>query len=115
MYSNDYDYNVYSYPEKSGLKLIDALDETGLSYEFNTLIALKHNESNRIYWSQDSGCSCPIPFENEYFKDPDNTSLLELRSYDSVEAFKRDVENFPVTRHEKDEFIRNVLNELRFN
>jgi hypothetical protein len=73
-----YDDNVYYHPEKCGLINIGTLDEDDLSYEYNTLIVVQHTESGRLFWAQDRGCSCPIPFEDEQFTSPNDTSLEEI-------------------------------------
>lgn len=36
-------------------------DEPDLFYEYNTLCFW--NTGDGVYWAQDSGCSCPTPFE----------------------------------------------------
>jgi len=55
--------NPASEPKSCGLEIIDQLDEDDLSYEYNTIIAWRDTETGRVYVAQDSGCSCPTPFE----------------------------------------------------
>jgi len=50
-------------PAACGLDIIDQLDEDGLCYEFNTIMAWRDTETGKVYVAQDSGCSCPTPFE----------------------------------------------------
>ncbi len=104
--------NVYYDSDKNGLSQFVCLDEDGLSYEYNTLLVLKHEESGRLFFAQDSGCSCPTPFENEYFDGPDKTSMSEIVLGDSFRSFETDVNNFPVQQSEKDEAIDKVKNWL---
>ena len=59
--------NVYYDPAASGLVSVDSLDESGLCYEFNTLMVVKHKATGRVFYAHDSGCSCPTPFENFSF------------------------------------------------
>jgi hypothetical protein len=54
--------DVYSSPEKFGLTTIAQLDDDLANYSFDMVVAWKHSDGS-IYWGQDSGCSCPSPFE----------------------------------------------------
>jgi hypothetical protein len=57
-------YNPYYEPEKLGLE-VRSLDELDLEYEFNImLIARPKGKVGQVYVAFDSGCSCPIPFED---------------------------------------------------
>lgn len=59
-----YDANIYDNPEKFGLKIVDVLDEEGLSYEYNTFVVFEDQQGN-LLWTEDAGCSCPYPFEGQ--------------------------------------------------
>lgn len=71
-----------------GLTLIDTLQEAGLSYEFHELAAWRE-PNGEVLWAEDSGCSCPLPFEDEFYNGESATSLnrskVELRA--AVDAF----------------------------
>lgn len=54
--------NVYYSPEVSGLTIFDSIDTAG-SYEFDIFLILM-DENKNLYYCNDSGCSCPTPFEN---------------------------------------------------
>jgi hypothetical protein len=41
--------------------------KSGLFYEFSDFVVLLHGGT--YYWSSDSGCSCPSPFESHQFPD----------------------------------------------
>ena len=53
--------DVYYQPEKFGLTIV-AEDDQDDSYGFDKFVVWKDVNSN-LYWSTDSGCSCPSPFE----------------------------------------------------
>lgn len=118
---SDYEHNVYSHPENVGLELIGALDEPDLSYEYNTLIAVNHKESGRVFWASNSGCSCPTPFEDFYFNGPDENNLEEVKLHNwsafiaSVKSWSLgyDGETAKVPQHERDAFIDDVLRVLK--
>lgn len=59
-----YDYNPYYSPEKCGLKLIAEVEWPNLSYAYCTTVAFLDLETGRVFLAQDSGCSCPTPFDN---------------------------------------------------
>lgn len=54
--------SMYDNPEKFGLKLIGVVDIAG-SYEFDMFAVWK--DGRKFCYAQDSGCSCPTPFEGQ--------------------------------------------------
>ena len=76
--SYEWDRNIYSNPATFGLKLIDSADIAG-SYEFD-IFAIWTDGAN-IFWAIDSGCSCPVPFE-----DYDDISDLQQGTYQELMA-----------------------------
>lgn len=59
-----FEHNPYYSPEKCGLSLLYSIDTAG-SYEFDMIAIWEKLDDNTIWWDTDSGCSCPVPFENE--------------------------------------------------
>lgn len=55
--------DVYSQPEKFGLELIGTIQWEPDSYSFD-LTAVFRDKAGTLYWADDSGCSCPSPFED---------------------------------------------------
>lgn len=68
VYYDPFEFNLYPLAE---LELDDE------AYQFNILCVWRH-EDDRLFWGQDSGCSCPSPFEDFVTLD----SLDELSRYD---------------------------------
>jgi hypothetical protein len=64
--------NVYSSPEKYGLTTIGEVSWSEPCYDFD-LTAVWRSSQGVLYWADDSGCSCPAPFE-------DYRSLEELKT-----------------------------------
>lgn len=58
-----YAYNPYYYPEKWGMEEVDHIDYSSGSYEFDYRVVWK-DEKGALWSAQDSGCSCPTPFED---------------------------------------------------
>ncbi len=56
--------SVYYSPGKHGLKQVVEVNLSEPDYSFDLLVVWKHEESGKLYWAQDSGCSCPSPFED---------------------------------------------------
>lgn len=54
--------NPYYDSDKLGWDIF-TLDRPDLSYEFDTLCFWKDSEGT-VYSASDTGCSCPVPFEN---------------------------------------------------
>lgn len=54
--------NIYYAPEEFGLEVVSMIEDPG-SYEFNMFVVWKDKKGN-LYYDEDSGCSCPSPFEN---------------------------------------------------
>jgi len=106
--------NVYYSPEKNGLSQLDCLDEPGLFYEYNTFCVWQHDKSGRVFYAQDSGCSCPTPFENYRFKSPDDNTLQEV-TQDNFHVFEQEVNSFPVSMKERQDCLKTVADALKIN
>ncbi len=70
--------DVYYSPEKFGLEKVGEVEDPQAFYSFNTF-AIWRAADGTLYWGQDSGCSCPSPFENV-------RSLSDLKTGGSGEA-----------------------------
>lgn len=55
--------NPYYYPENLGLKL-KSFDDPDALYQYNT-ICFWITPKGHVYYAEDSGCSCPTPFEEQ--------------------------------------------------
>lgn len=56
-------YNVYYNPESFGLTQVGEIEKSDGCYQFDLIVVWK--QARGKYWiGQDSGCSCPSPFEN---------------------------------------------------
>lgn len=105
-------HNIYYDTEKfPGLAKIAELDESGLSYEYNMLLVFEH--SGRVFYTSDSGCYYPTPFELDRFNGPDSNTLTEITKGDSFLSFQREVEDFPVEQSEREEVINLVKKLLK--
>ena len=71
--------DIYYHPEKYDLEIVASIDYSGGHYEFDYRVVWRHIKSGKLYTARDSGCSCPMPFEN-YKKIED----LEEYSYNYV-------------------------------
>lgn len=68
--------NPYYNPGKVNLNIL-SFDEPNMSYKYNTL-CFWSTQRGEVYAASDSGCSCPLPFENyEGYNQSDVLSLLE--------------------------------------
>ena len=55
--------NVYTNPEYFGLEVISSIDDPEASYTFDMIVVWRRLEDRKLFWATDSGCSCPVPFE----------------------------------------------------
>ena len=51
----------YYAPEHYGLSIVGVVEQD-IAYEFDMFVIWTDGE--KYYWAEDSGCSCPIPFED---------------------------------------------------
>jgi hypothetical protein len=58
-----FDHNVYYHPEHYGLSVVGEVFDPNMGWEFD-IFAVWKDSNDRYYWADDSGCSCPSPFEN---------------------------------------------------
>jgi hypothetical protein len=107
-----YENNVYYSPEKSGLSNLVTLDEPGMSYEYHYLIVMQDNKTNRIFYAEDSGCSCPTPFENYIFTSADDTNMDEVTQF-NFGVFEGVVNDFPVDMSKRQECLKTVADALK--
>ncbi len=99
------DNNIYSNPEKFNLEIIDVLDASE-PYYFNYFIVWKDKE-NRLYYGQDDGCSCPVPFDGVGLDD-----IVEIKK-ETWEEFEREVHNFNVSSEERISLLDKVKRILK--
>jgi hypothetical protein len=78
----------YYDPAAFGLELLDTLDEPGMGYSFHMLCAWRETATGDLLWAEDSGCSCPAPFESFTKAGDFSHSREDLRV--AVEAFNCD-------------------------
>lgn len=51
-------------PKAFGLEHVALVSDHELSYEFDQFLILRDPRTGEYLWASDSGCSCPIPFED---------------------------------------------------
>jgi hypothetical protein len=73
--------NIYYQPEAFEAEVIGSVEWTDESYSFDTTLILRGNDG-KLYWGDDSGCSCPSPFENFYvLSDFETGTFMELSDH----------------------------------
>lgn len=73
--------------ELNGIAWID----TAGDYEFDTVIILKDSDTGKYFAGHDSGCSCPIPFEDMN----DLSDWTEIHSKnEAIDFAKRNLRRF---------------------
>lgn len=75
--------SIYYSPEKFGLATIGEIDWSSGSWEFDYTVVWQRESDGRFVYAEDSGCSCPSPFENTGVDE-----LVVLPKRGGLEAFK---------------------------
>lgn len=100
----------YDYETRDGyLKVVASIEDENLSYEFHIIAVWRDSRTNKLYWGEDSGCSCPSPFEDcsseadlnplnkaswdEFVTRVENLNGKSISSSDFVNQFKAEVES----------------------
>lgn len=69
----------YYQPEDFGLTSIGEVSWDNEFYQFDLTAVWRNNETGVIYYADDSGCSCPSPFEDFHdVSDLTETNISEL-------------------------------------
>lgn len=100
--------NPYYNPTEMGLKIVHELDDSSLCYEFDQLVLWEETSSGKLYWASDSGCSCPVPFENLGCVG-DMTPVLS----ETLHVLELAVKNFPCESSDKQALLRKAKRRLR--
>ncbi len=61
--------DVYCDPEKFGLEVVANAELSEPCYSFDMAVVWYSKDAKKFYWGQDSGCSCPSPFEGVHLID----------------------------------------------
>lgn len=56
--------NLYSDPEKFGLATVGEVEWSDGCYQFDLTVVWRDTTTGALYYAEDSGCSCPSPFED---------------------------------------------------
>lgn len=88
-YYDDDNQTLTGDPGFFGLRKVVEFDVREPDYSFDTIIVFYHDDREQYYWAYDSGCSCPMPFEDFY---------LHVRSDQDSEEVKENIDNFLKTQ-----------------
>ena len=75
--------NIYYNPEAFGLQTVDDVDVAG-DWEFDTLLVLQNTTTKELFYLQDSGCSCPTPFEDMTVSDLQPITRGNLKEFEAI-------------------------------
>lgn len=89
----DYEQNPYYYPENSDLEIVGIVNWTNELYEFDMTVVWR-DSTGMFYWDSDSGCSCPLPFEDAALNNVGRGSAFDAVTYleDKVLALEKAAE-----------------------
>lgn len=78
----------YTNPGPDDPEVIGFASETEMSYEFHEFVVLRKNDV--YYWSTDSGCSCPCPWDEHEFPG-DFESGNAIQALNALDAWSKDI------------------------
>jgi hypothetical protein len=73
-----------------GYRVLERIQQDHLSWEFNEIRIVQDNETGKLGYGHDSGCSCPSPFE-----DYPTFKHYELITPANVDEIKEEIMSFP--------------------
>lgn len=59
-----WDHNPYSTPEAYGLATVGEVEWGDGCYSFDLTVVWRDTTTGALYYADDSGCSCPTPFQD---------------------------------------------------
>ncbi|WP_431911647.1 DUF7574 domain-containing protein [Nonomuraea jabiensis] len=90
--------DVYHNPEYFGLEIVGCIDFSDGCYQFDYTVVWR-NAEGQLLFADDSGCSCPSPFESHKLEDLKPATLhtlqahLEARLKENGDYYSRESEN----------------------
>lgn len=76
--------DIYYSPEQFGLEIVKELDDPSADYSFDKFVVWIRKKDGVLFYGQDSGCSCPSPFEGV-------TSVQGLSELKNMKAFEQEL------------------------
>lgn len=76
--------DIYYAPEKFGLTTIGEVDFSDGCYQFDLTVVWRRDSDGVFVYADDSGCSCPSPFEDKGIAD-----LVVLRKRGGLADFRK--------------------------
>lgn len=61
--------NPYHEPAELDLEMVGDIEWTDEAYQFDITAVWRHRTTGLLYMADDSGCSCPSPFEDHHSVD----------------------------------------------
>lgn len=65
--------DIYYRPENHNVEIVGEIDYYEEPYEFDLTVVWRRKDDGKLLYADDSGCSCPTPFEDHRFEDGDFT------------------------------------------
>lgn len=87
------------------LDVVVSLDDPNASYDFDTFVVWRHKKTGELYYGQDSGCSCPSPFEGI-------SRIEELSRLGDLPSFERELEAW-ADRYFDAQVVSDVIDKIR--
>jgi hypothetical protein len=100
--------NIYYDPNDFGLEIFEHIEDDNACYSFDDFIIWRRLEDGKLFFGQDSGCSCPSPFE--YYGVNDLTPITDLQQLEiAIDSYRGSVPEYQrCTSDRKQEVVQKV-------
>ena len=107
--------DVYYNAESFGLTRVDEIDLSDGFYQFDIVCVWK-DAGAKHYWAEDSGCSCPLPFE-DYTTIEKTTPLDNDHDFEELKKIIDEENSWRTDRtlEEKTKFLNTVRASMKGN
>ena len=101
--------NPNYHPEGWGMEVVAELEMSNRDYEFDVIVVWKRKADGAMFYAQDSGCSCPIPFEDfKTWADLNSFNLEEVRDIVMARKPETDASWVGINIADRDRFLRTI-------
>lgn len=85
---------LYYSPEKFGLDVVAEIDYSDGCYQFDLRVVWQ-SDDGRLWTARDSGCSCPVPFEDMGRDDLEEVTELSWLAEEADAEYRNGCSSYP--------------------
>lgn len=111
--------NLYFDPARLGYTILGEIEWGEAYYSYDLTVIWQSSDTGKLYYAEDSGCSCPCPFEDTGIPDliEITTPQVIIDQFDKriseIQTYRDDVEKIKGDAGELTQKIRAALQEVK--